>query len=380
MRKSRAPHPDPLPAIEIGYSRFRHIWCRSRVNPTSDAGRGRRGAVLYTTAYHCLPIEVRLMTRLWFAALALSAISMVSAAPAAEWPTRPSRVVAQSTPGGAADTFARLLAEYLPPRLHQPVIVDNRAGGGGLIGAAAAAHAEPDGYTLVTASIAYHAIAPAVSPNPGFDPIRDFTHIAFLGGPPNVFVVHPALGVRSLKELIALARSGRAIDYVSPGVGTLGHLLVESFAQKAGIAVQHIPHKGSSQAMMDLVAGNVMIGAMTWSSAAGQVRAGAVVPIVVSSSARIAELADVPTLREEGFDDLVAVTWYALSGPAGLPDDVVQKLNRAVNAAWATPALRGRLADDAIMAAPMSPPAVTMFVTTELRKLFAIASRMLLSP
>ena len=320
------------------------------------------------------------MTRRWFAALALSAISMVSAAPAAEWPTRPIRIIAPSTPGGAADTFARLLAEYLPPRLHQPVIVDNRAGGGGLIGAAAAAHAEPDGYTLVTASIAYHAIAPAVSPNPGFDPIRDFTHIAFLGGPPNVFVVHPALGVRSLKELVALARSGRAIDYVSPGVGTLGHLLVESFAQKAGIAVQHIPHKGSSQAMMDLVAGNVMIGAMTWSSAAGQVRAGTVVPIVVSSSARIAELADVPTLREEGFDDLVAVTWYALSGPAGLPDDVVQKLNRAVNAAWATPALRARLADDAIMAEPMSPQAVTMFVTNEVRKWGPIAKRVVASP
>ena len=320
------------------------------------------------------------MTRRWFAALALLAISMVSAAPAAEWPTRPIRIIAPSTPGGAADTFARLLAEYLPPRLHQPVIVDNRAGGGGLIGAAAAAHAEPDGYTLVTASIAYHAIAPAVSPNPGFDPIRDFTHIAFLGGPPNVFVVHPALGVRSLKELVALTRSGRAIDYVSPGVGTLGHLLVESFAQKAGIAVQHIPHKGSSQAMMDLVAGNVMIGAMTWSSAAGQARAGTVVPIVVSSSARIAELADVPTLREEGFDDLVAVTWYALSGPAGLPDDVVQKLNRAVNAAWATPALRARLADDAIMAEPMSPQAVTMFVTNEVRKWGPIAKRVVASP
>jgi tripartite-type tricarboxylate transporter receptor subunit TctC len=329
----------------------------------------------------CLPIdEVRLMTRRWFAALALLAVSMVTTAPAAEWPTRPIRIIAPSTPGGAADTFARLLAEYLPPRLHQPVIVDNRAGGGGLIGAAAAAHAEPDGYTLVTASIAYHAIAPAVSPNPGFDPIHDFTHIAFLGGPPNVFVVHPALGVRSLKELIALARSGRPIDYVSPGVGTLGHLLVESFAQKARIAVQHIPHKGSSQAMMDLVAGNVMIGSMTWSSAAGQVRAGTVVPIVVSSSARIAELPDVPTLREEGFDDLVAVTWYALSGPAGLPDDVVQKLNRAVNAAWATPALRRRLGDDAITAEPMSPQAVTLFVAKEVRKWGPIAKRVVGSP
>src|ERR1700736_6348749 len=157
------------------------------------------------------------MGKLWYATLAFAVVTATSTAPAAEWPTRPIRIIAPSTPGGAADTFARLLAEYLPPRLHQPVIVDNRAGGGGLIGAAAAAHAEPDGYTLVTASIAYHAIAPAVSPNPGFDPIRDFTHIAYLGGPPNVIVVHPALGVHSIRELIALARGG-PIDYVSPGV------------------------------------------------------------------------------------------------------------------------------------------------------------------
>jgi tripartite-type tricarboxylate transporter receptor subunit TctC len=249
-----------------------------------------------------------------------------------------------------------------------------------LIGAAAAAHAEPDGYTLVTASVAYHAIAPAVSSNPGFDPIRDFTHVAFLGGPPNTFVVHPALGVKSVKELIAHAQGSRPVDYVSPGVGTLGHLLVEYFAQKAGIAVQHIPHKGSSQAMMDLIAGNVMIGSMTWSSAVGQVRAGTVVPVAVSSGARIAEFSNVPTLREEGFDDLVASTWYALSGPAGLSNDVVQKLNQAVNAAWAMPALKQRLADDAIVGEPMSPEAVTEFIASEVRKWGPIARRVMTSP
>lgn len=320
------------------------------------------------------------MTTCRVAAFVLFVVAMASFASAAEWPTRPIRIIAPSTPGGAADTFARLLAEYLPPLLHQSVIVDNRAGGGGLIGAGAAAHAEPDGYTLVTASVAYHAIAPAVSPNPGFDPVRDFTHIAFLGGPPNVFVAHPALGVKSVRELIALARGGRPVDYVSPGVGTLGHLLVEYFARKAGIAMQHIPHKGSSQAMMDLVAGNVMIGSMTWSSAVGQVRAGTTVPIAVSSGTRVAEFPDVPTLREKGFDDLVAFTWYALSGPAGLPGDIVQKLNRAVNTAWQTPSVRRRLADDAIMAEPMSPEAVTAFVVSEVRKWGPIAKRVVVSP
>ena len=328
----------------------------------------------------CLPIEVRLMTTRLLAAFALFAVSMASAASAAEWPTRPIRIIAPSTPGGAADTFARLLAEFLPPLLHQPLIVDNRAGGGGLIGAAAAAHAEPDGYTLVTASVAYHAIAPAVSPNPPFDPILNFTHIAFLGGPPNTFVVHPAFAVRSVRELIALARGGRPVDYVSPGVGTLGHLLVEYFAQQAGIAVQHIPHKGSFQAMVDLIAGNVMTGSMTWSSAVGQVRAGTVVPIAVSSGTRVAEFPHVPTLQEEGFDDLVAVTWYALSGPAGLSSDVVEKLNHAVNAAWATPAVRRRLADDAIVAEPMSPQAVTAFVTSEVRKWGPISRRVMTNP
>lgn len=320
------------------------------------------------------------MQRYLFAALIAVAVPLITTAPAAEWPTRPIKIIAPSTPGGAADTFARLLAEVLPPQLHQPVVVDNRAGGGGMIGAAATAHAEPDGYTLVTSSVGYLVVAPAMSPNPGFDAIRDFTHIAYLGGPPNVFVVHPALGVHSLKELIALARGGRPIDFVSPGVGSVGHLVLEYFAQRAGLKVQHIPHKGSSQAMMDLIAGNVMIGSMTWSSAVGQIRAGTMIPLAVSSAARVAEFPAVPTLREEGFDDLVVYTWYALSGPAGLSDDVVAKLNRAVNAGWATPSVQRRLAEDAIAAEPMTPQAVTAYMASEVRKWGPIAKRVMVGP
>jgi tripartite-type tricarboxylate transporter receptor subunit TctC len=320
------------------------------------------------------------MQRYLLAALISIAVPAITTAPAAEWPARPIKIIAPSTPGGAADTFARLLAEVLPPQLHQPVVVDNRAGGGGMIGAAATAHAEPDGYTLVTSSVGYLVVAPAMSPNPGFDAIRDFTHIAYLGGPPNAFVVHPALGVHSLKELIALARGGRSLDFVSPGVGSVGHLVLEYFAQRAGLKVQHIPHKGSSQAMMDLIAGNVMIGSMTWSSAVGQIRAGTMIPLAVSSSARVAEFPAVPTLREEGFDDLVVYTWYALSGPAGLSDDVVAKLNRAVNAGWATPSVQRRLAEDAIAAEPMTPQAVTAYMASEVRKWGPIAKRVVAGP
>src|SRR5262249_10981814 len=159
------------------------------------------------------------------AALAVAVIcGSTDAICAADWPTRPVRIVAPSTPGGAADTFGPLLCDHFSEAFHERCFVENRAGAGGLLGVAAAAPAAHDGYTVTTSSIAYNVIAPAVSPNPGFDPIKDFTHIAYVGGPPNVLVVNPALNVRSLAELVALGRRGAAIDYVSPGVGTLGHL------------------------------------------------------------------------------------------------------------------------------------------------------------
>ena len=301
------------------------------------------------------------------------------AAHAADWPTRPVRIVAPSTPGGAADLFGRLLADRLSALLHERFYVDNRPGGGGLIGAAFVAHAEPDGYTFVTSSVAYHAIEPAASQNPGFDPMRDATHVAYIGGPPNVFIVNPSLGVHSLAELVARAKE-KSLDFVSPGVGTLGHLLVEEFAHEAGVKLQHIPHKGSAQAMVDLLAGTVPFGTMTWSSALGQIRAGKVIPIAVSSRARVAEFPDVPTLAESGYPDLVARTWFALSGPAGVPPDIVDKLNRAVAQVLDMPDVKARLDQDAIERDPMTPAQVTAFVGAEIAKWGPIAKRYVKAP
>jgi tripartite-type tricarboxylate transporter receptor subunit TctC len=309
--------------------------------------------------------------------LILAAAFVAGLAPVAhalDWPTRPVRIVAPSTPGGAADLVGRLMADKLSQLLHQRFYVDNRAGGGGLIGANIVAHAEPDGYTFVTSSLAYHVIEPAASANPGFDPMRDATHIAYIGGPPNVFIVSSALGVHSLAELVAHGRD-KTLDFVSPGNGTVGHLLVEAFAQKAGMKVQHIPHKGSAQAMLDLLAGNVLFGSMTYSSALGQIRAGKVIPVAVSSKARVAEYPNVPTLAESGYPDLVANTWYALSGPAGVPDEIVQKLNRAVADVLEMPDVRKRLDDDAIEREPMSPRQVTQFFAGETAKWAPIAKR-----
>jgi tripartite-type tricarboxylate transporter receptor subunit TctC len=305
----------------------------------------------------------------------LGADALSASGRAADWPTRPVRIVAPATPGGAADTFARTLADNLPDILGGRFFVENRAGAGGLIGAQVTAAAEPDGHTLMTSSVAYHAIAPAVSPNPGFHPLRDFTHIVYIGGPPNVFVVNPGLGVHTLKELIELSRRGAPIGYVSPGVGTLGHLTAERFAQLAGAKLQHIPHKGASQAMMDLIAGTVNLGTMTWTSALGQIRAGKVIPIAVTSGARLSEYPDLPTFKELGYPDLVATTWFALSGPAGIPNDIVQKLNRAVVKVLELPEVRKRLERDAIETRTMTPEEFTRFMASEIEKWAPLAKQ-----
>jgi len=314
-------------------------------------------------------VDVRL-PRLIAGVLVLLAASSAHA----DWPVRPVRIIAPSAPGGAADTFARLLADQFGEIFRERFYVENRAGAGGLIGAAAAARAEPDGYTLVTSSIGYHVIAPAVSPNPGFDPLRDFTHIAYLGGPPNVLVVHPALKVQSLAEFLAVARREK-LAYVSPGVGSHGQLVSEAFAQAAKIELQHVPHKGAAPAMMDLVAGNVKVGTMTWTTAIGQIRAGQVIPLAVSSSARLREFPDLPTFKELGYPDLVTLTWYALSGPAGLPSDIVARLNAAVSRMLELPQVRSKLDREAIEARSMSPEEITQYMASEIVRWAPVAKR-----
>ena len=315
------------------------------------------------------------MTRL--AAVLALALAGLAPALAADWPTRPIRIIAPSTPGGAADMFARLLCEHFSETFRERCFVENRAGGGGLVGTAATAQAAPDGYTLTTSSTAYHVIAPVVSANPGFDPLKDFTHIAYIGGPPNVFVVNPAFGVRSLAELTALGRRGQVIDYVSPGVGTLGHLLAELFAQKAGIKLQQIMTRGASQAMVDLVSGNVNVGTMTWTSALGQIRAGKVAPVAVTARARLAEFPDLPTFKELGYEELTAVSWFALSGPAGLPPDITLRLNQAVAKMLEHPEVRKRFERDAVETQAMSPAEFTAFVAAEIAKWAPIARRVM---
>jgi tripartite-type tricarboxylate transporter receptor subunit TctC len=276
------------------------------------------------------------------------------------------KIVAPFAPGGAADTLGRIIADPLSAVFHQSFYVENRGGAGGLIGAAAVATAAPDGYTFIVSGVASHVIAPAISANPGFDPVRDFTHIAYLGGPPVVLIVHPSLGITSYKDLIAYAkRSPKPVDYISPGTGTHGFLFAENLARRENIKLTHIPYKGAGPALMDLVGGHVLVGSITFSSAAAQIRARAVRALAVSSEQRLANFPDIPTFKELGYDDLVSETWFAFSGPAHLPADIVGSLNREIEKVLQGPEVRKRMAQDEIQTRLMTPEAVTDYIAGE---------------
>jgi tripartite-type tricarboxylate transporter receptor subunit TctC len=289
---------------------------------------------------------------------------------AQSWPNKPVRVVAPFAPGGAADTLGRLVADPLSAIFKQQFFVENRAGAGGMIGAASVATAAPDGYTFVIAGIASHVIAPAMSPNPGFDPVQDFTHIAYLGGPPVLWIVHPSHPAKDFKEFLAYAKaSPKPLDYISPGTGTQGNLFAEAFAIREKFRIIHIPHKGAGPALVDLVAGHVPFGSVTFSSAAELIRGGKVRPLAISAERRLANFPDIPPFRALGYDDLVTATWFGFSGPARLPPEIAQALGREITSnILHQPAVQRRMALDEIEARFMTPAQFTSFVAGEVAR------------
>ncbi len=286
-------------------------------------------------------------------------------AQAQTWPTKPVKIIAPFAPGGAADTLGRLIADQLTTAFHQQFYVENRGGAGGIVGAAAGAAAEPDGYTLVVSSIASNVISPVFNANTGYDGLKDFTHIAYLGGPPAVLIVHPSMGVKTYKDFVAYARASKEpLSFISPGTGSHGFLIAEYLAQREHFRLSHIPYKGAGPALTDLIAGHVKLGSMTFSSAAEQIRAGKVIPLAVTTEKRIPGFENIPTFKESG-EDLVAATWFALSGPAKLPNDIVQAISRETLKAMQSDVVQKRLALDAIETKLMSPAEFTKFVEAE---------------
>ncbi len=312
------------------------------------------------------------------AVLAVSClVTSTLAARADDWPSRPVRIVVPFAAGGAADTFGRLYADALSQTFGKQFYVENRTGAGGVIAQQEVARAQPDGYTLGVSGMPTQVIAPAMNKNAGFDPMRDFTHIAYFGGAPNALVVHPSLGAQSFAEFLARAKSeSGGLQYVSAGLGTVGNLVGEFLAAKAGIKLVHVAYKGGANAVLDLVAGNVKVGLLTYSSVSGQINAGKILPLAISSAARLPQMPNVPTLVELGYPEMVATTWFALSGPAGLPADIVAKINHACVEAMSRPQIRDLAAKQAVEEKPMSPAEVTRFFQSEIDKWQPVIARM----
>jgi tripartite-type tricarboxylate transporter receptor subunit TctC len=242
-----------------------------------------------------------------------------------------------------------------------------------MIGSAQVAHAEPDGYTLLISSLASQAIAPAISGRPGSDALHDFTHIAYLGGPPVAWVTARDSGMNSVGDVLAGARQGNVAGFASPGVGTVGHVVVEAVMQQAGIRMTHIPY--NTAALGDIIAGRVPLASYGWSSVAGQVQAGVLRAIAISTAARRPDFPDVPTFREQDFD-IVVNMWFALSGPAHMPRDVVARLNREVGRILARPDVRARFAQDATEFKSMTPEELTGLFAAEIERWGAVVRRL----
>lgn len=316
-------------------------------------------------------------TRLISAALAVS-LALGSCAFAQDWPTRAVRVVSPFAAGGSSDTVGRVIGENLSERFNQQFVLENRGGAGGLIGSAQVASAAPDGYTFLISSIGTHVIAPLTNAKATYDPVTSFTNVAYVGGPPIVMVVHPSLGVKNLKELVALLRKqSEPLAYVSPGPGTLGHLVGEYWAEKEKVRLAHVAYKGSGQAMNDLVAGHVKLGSLTWTAALGQMKGGTVIPIAVSSARRMPGFDNVPTLRELGYPDMAVTTWFGFAAPAGLPASIAQRMNDAVGAALDDPKVGGRLVSAGFELDRKSPAAFTGYIKDELAKWAPLAKRLI---
>jgi tripartite-type tricarboxylate transporter receptor subunit TctC len=299
-------------------------------------------------------------------AAALAPFGLSHAQPAGPWPLKPVRVVVPFQPGGTADKLGRLISNQLSQTFKQPFVVENRPGAGGIIGSQQIARSAPDGYSLVISGVASHVIAPATTPD-SYDPMKDFTHIAMLAGLPTVLVVNAAIPVTNMAEFIAYAKAQPdGLSWGSPGVGTQGYLIGEMFAAMAKLKLVHIGYKGGGAAMVDLLSKQISVSFTTLEPVAQYLRSGKLRGIAIASQQRLSSYSQIPTFVELGYEKLVATTWFALSGPAGLPAEIVARLNTEVRRALSAPEIQAQFARDGYVTNDMDAAAFTRFFQSEI--------------
>ena len=286
------------------------------------------------------------------------------------WPARPVRIIVPFPPGGSSDITARLLAEQMTLALGQRFVVDNRAGAGGSTGALHVVQQPADGYTLLLSNSAAITNSPSLYPQVGYDPVTGFTHVTYIGATPVVIVVNPSLvPATDLPGFIAWAHAQpRPPSFASSGHGSAGHLLSELFQRQAGLQMNHVPYRGGTPLLPDLLKGEVPIAFDTLPQHLEHIAAGRLRGLAIASRQRSQVAPRLQTTREQGFPYLQLENWLGVSGPAGLPDSVVERLNAGVMAALRTPEVIARLEEHAIAPQPMGPAEFTAFVARDVNE------------
>ena len=268
----------------------------------------------------------------WVTLAALAAIGMSSPAAAQTYPTKPIKIIVAFAAGGPADVLARVVGQRLTTILGQPIIVENRPGASGTIGARAAAEAEPDGYTLLLGNTSTLVIAPAVYRNVNYDAVNGFAPIALLGTTSNLLVVHPSFPAKSVAEFVAHAKANPGkLNYSSPGTGTPGHLIAETFKQRAGIEIVHVPYKSGGQAVGEVVGGQVQMAFENPTVTLPLHQSGRLRALATTGQTRNPQVPGAPTMIESGYPDFVTVAFTGVVAPAGTPASIVTRLNAAIN-------------------------------------------------
>ena len=307
-----------------------------------------------------------LLLFLFVSATTLLAQAQTNLTKASNWPKQPIRIIVTFTPGGAPDILARVLAENWQQSLGVPVLVENRPGYGGNIGADMVAKSAPDGYTLLIGTVGIHAINGALYEKMSFDPVKDFTPISFLASTPNVLIVNKQSGITSVHELIELAKAKpNELTFGSSGVGTSLHMSGELFKEMAGIQIRHIPYKGRAQSLPDLVSGRITMLFDNLSSSLPLIKAGEVQALGVTTLKRSPAAPEIPTLAEQGLPGFEAVSWFSLMAPANLPPAIQKRLNQMTRQALENPEVKNRLLAGGLDPAPGSPQDLSRLIALE---------------